>query len=360
MLETKLELTMSIENREDFDFYYSLIQKQFNDGAYNSVINISEIALNLINTSDITNDDKINILLIKGKALEQIGEYAQAIDELTSIDISSLPDQTKSKVYVLNSELYLKLNLYEDSLDNISKAENIFYEESDFDGLSETYKIKGHILRDTEKFDAAYSLAKELRDKILPNVKDLLSKAKIHRSISRALGSIFSPDAIKEAEISKSFAVKENSRRNIGNADFTLGEAYRLNKLYKKATDAYKTGLDIAYSLGNRDLEIYCKLSLTATMISMDNLESEYLFFSELERLDSNKFPVESLHFKLLEYMYKLLRDEEIPAENIDQVNEKYKRRFYRVIPVQYLKELLSLSDVTERKTYVRENPIRF
>jgi tetratricopeptide (TPR) repeat protein len=359
LIETKLELTVSIDNIETFKFYDEISRKQLDEGAYQSAISIVETAMDRANGLAISNDDKVNILLIKYKALEQLGEYEPGITDLASYDISKLSEAIQCLAYKLLAELNLRLNHYKESLANIANAESIFSSLGDNDGLAKVLIIKGHVLRDTEEYEEAENLARYLSSDVLPNINDEAVKAHVHRSIARAQASLFNSDAISNALISKSIAEQIGLRRHIGAAEFTLGEAYRLNKDYNKAEDSYKVGLEIAYSLGNRDLEIYCKLGLTATMISLGDLASENIYLSDLEKLEPAKFPVEAAHAKLLSYIIKLLKDEGVSTELIEEVDSEYRERFSRSLPGEYLKNLQTIPGAASRQEYAADNPVR-
>lgn len=359
LLEVKLELTTSIDNIDDFDFYFAISQKQLEEGAYKSAINLAGHALNNSRGVDLTDELKIKMLLIKCKALEQLGEYNKAISTLKQQDLTSLQDITKAKVQTLLAELNLRLNQYEDSLRDIASAESILVDIDDAEGLATLYIIKGHVLRDIEKYDDALSLARYLSEHIYPRVDNALVQAHILRSISRAKASLFMPEAIIDAINAKIIATKKNSKRHIGSAEFTLGEAYRLNKQFDKAKDSYGAGLDIANSLGNRDLEIYCKLGLAATMLCGADIESSYNLIQDLSKLSSDKFPVESLHTKMFTYIHNLLINEAPSLSQIEEIDEEYRSRYSRSIPGAYLRELRSKSEVEQRAKYVKDNPIR-
>lgn len=357
LIEAKKDLLLAHGGRDGANFIISVAEKQLKEGAYRSALEIASGAEKILSEAGTTPSTKI--YLIKAESYEQIGEYTNGIVQLTSIDQSNLDLEQSFRIHHQLAKLYFRLNDYQNSFNEINAAEKIALAMDDPHLIANALIIKGHLLRDTEQFGAAYDIAMHLKTDLLQRVEDELLKAHMYRSISRAMSSLFMADSIENAKQSILIAENAYSKRHQGNGYFTLGEAYRLNRDYQQSLEAYSQGLEISVSLGNTDLRIYCNLGLIASSIASGDFESANKYIIVLGELDSEKFPVESNHLRMLKYLYGLVTKGSHDDEQLRLIVSTYKESFLRIIPDEYLKNLDKLSDRNQIADYIKNNPFR-
>ena len=358
LIEAKVELLPSVKGRDGFEFLCSLANRQLEEGSYNSALNFSDQAIAMLKVHELTMEDHARLRLIKAKIFEQVGEYGKGVEELSGVDDSQIPKPLQAQIYTQYGELFLRWNRYDESLQYLSRAEEVLVELNDQEALALVLIRKGDVFRDTEKDEEALELARKLKTEIMPTVTRELLKAHIHRSISRAFTLLGDPVALEEALRAKEIAIRERSKKSLGNALFVIGEACRSMQKYPDAAEAYQKGLDIAHSFGHKDLEIYCLLGSAAAKLPFHKLPEAEYHIEDLEKIDPSKFPVESLHTRMLRLVLKLIRDEVVSENDLDSLNYEY-IRFSRTWPGKFIKDLSLEPEVQKRFVLLASNPLR-
>jgi tetratricopeptide (TPR) repeat protein len=359
LIEAKKDFLMITHENEDLEFVTAVARKQLVEGAYRSAIQIIDKAKKNFSAS-LSDELDAQLCLIAAESFGQIGLYNDGISQLKDIDRTKLEPVDNCRMCILLGKLYVSINKYDKSIPLIEEAEKTAISINNPDMLAKALIYKGHIYRDNEKYQEAYLTALQIKDLLMDKVENDSTRAHLYRSVSRAMSSIFMPEAIDEANNSILIAEKLYSKRHQGNGSFTLGEAHRLNKEYDTSFSAYEKGLEIALSLGNKDLEIYCLLGLTAATLASRSYSVSGDFLRKLEGLDAEKFPVESLHYRFLNYIYGFMVNNVFSSQTINAIATDYKITFHRLKPGEYLNNLHKCSNIEDRSAFLYDNPIRF
>lgn len=354
LVEAKAELLLGSYEKTSFKYLLSLAERQLDEGAYNYSIQLTE-AIEKTMSDNLKMDDMANLSLVKAKAFEQTGQYNNGIKILNDIKHDDIIEQTHSKIHIRNGELHLRLNLYKEALANLNEAELMT---KNADDLAIIQIRKGDILRDTEKYKAAIQLATHLGKKILPHTTNDLIKAHCYRSISRALSASEKKEAIKYGVLAKKISLKKQSLRHTGNSFFVLGEAYRLNKNYIDALPLYDESVNIASSIGHKDLEIYCRIGRAAAHMPLAHFDEAEKDIKTLETLNPAMFPVEALHGKMLRVILNLLKNKDKSSAEINELDVEY-LNFSRKLPGKLMRKMFDASNIEERLNIIKNNPIK-
>ncbi len=357
LVDTKKDLLMISTDFVDYDYLVDVAKRQYDDGAYRSARRIA----NEILTRDrlLSDTHSYGFRIVSAQACDQLGLYDEGIEKLSAVRYETLPVQDKTKYNIVLGKLHFRLNDYRSACVCISRAESLTEETGDAESNAKCRIYRAHIHRDTEQYEAAYEVAIQLQKDLMTRVSPLTS-AHIHRSTSRAMSSLADRGSIDEAQKSIEIAITEYSKVDEGNGYFALGEAFRLNKEYGSSIPAYHKGLDIALSLENKDLEIYCRLGLVASFLGAGDVDSASSNLCDLSILSYDKFPIETLHFKLLSHVVDCLKSPTKDRDTAVEFISVYEARYNRQATRRFVDSLHAIDTTPERFYFIENNPIMF
>jgi tetratricopeptide (TPR) repeat protein len=231
------------------------------------------------------------------------GYYQEALNRLINFETDDMPVHLVSRTKLLRGEIFMRLNRYSESLNELEHAHQMFSDQSNLEGQLAAEKTENTILRDLGRYDEAVSLGLSLVQRAEEGLTQSPLLASCFQALARSLAfRSDTSEGIAAAQRSLEISLSIHSIRTEGNSYLALGEVFRHGNLFDEAIVNYVKAIKIAETIANRDSFLWSSLGLAdALLLKGDVAKAKEVLehVGEIVRNADSHYPLEHLHWQL-------------------------------------------------------------